>query len=717
MENAGPAAPGTVTVNNYQHAQDNIWSNGPVQLARGRQARDPNQKTITYDVSSLDEFETSLREYLRNPPDNPEHTDCQLSFWIGATFAVSVPAATQPGQQQQQQQHSPQQLTPLAQQPSHPHHLAHQHPHAPAGYQPANGLQAPQYGTHPAQTYQSVSDPAIALTLPAYASASNSAGHNGTVASPANAAKDKNITIRMSISEALQGTQQPREKMRKQRAIAKCCIDAIQKIDGYRYSFHNCWNSREDDSFRFSYYCNDSLLNKDRAANGKGSKLGKRATKPVYDCKGVLSVKFSASKESLDVFYKHNPVHKTYEERAPPPRKDSKRRKWLEVNDPDALSRIATRPKPAIPSEELEEVESPPKPKKKRTKKDTDHKSTASNSIESDLRAQSLRSLLELIQTDPPAPDPAPPEPPPPPSLPPPQQQHQLTSIVGHGEARPFIPQPPNQSQAQAQQPRRRPRNSCDVCKTKKTKCDGARPVCNTCTTKNRQCIYLDAQGEDRRQSQPVPAQAPIDDAIQQLQTASDGLSELERMKKALDEAKARIYELEAEKTRSSATPSQTPQASRPPSQHLTQSQPQPQPQRQQKQKQKQQVQMQQPQQQKQQQMQMQPQLHAQQLQTPQYGAFNNQTAFGMNRSMSSQSTTHPVQPQPQPQSQPPPQPNRQMQTSSAAMAGLPAAPEANNPYSREFTWPAAYFNYQTQQQQQQQQDPWAAAPRNSVFR
>jgi hypothetical protein len=87
-------------------------------------------------------------------------------------------------------------------------------------------------------------------------------------------------------------------------------------------------------------------LNKDRAANGKGAKLGKRATnpvydckgvlsikfsatkpvydckgvlsikfsatKPVYDCQGVLSIKFSATKQALDVFYKHIPVHKTY---------------------------------------------------------------------------------------------------------------------------------------------------------------------------------------------------------------------------------------------------------------------------------------------------------------------------------------------------------------------------------------------------------------------
>lgn len=357
----------------YQHAQDGLFSAPPVALARGRQARDPQAQTVAYTVASLDAFETSLREYLDSPPEQPDHTDCQLSFWIGTSFLVGTAA-------------------------------------------PALAPQPPKHA-----------EPKVA----------------------------------MSVLEALQPTPDPRDKMRKQRAIAKCCVDAIQHCDGYRYSFHNCWNSREDDSFRFSYYCNDSLLNKDRAANGKGAKLGKRATKPVYDCKGVLSIKFSATKQTLDVFYKHIPIHKTYEERAPPPRKDSRRRKFLEDNDPDALKKLQSRPKPARPEPALE---SPPNAKKKR--KPDDQKS--STSLESDLRAQSLRSLLELIRPDP-APDHLPPEPPPPPppavlpQRPVPPQPPQ-PSVQHHSQAQ---PQPQPQPQPAT---RKRPRNSCDVCKVKKTK-------------------------------------------------------------------------------------------------------------------------------------------------------------------------------------------------------------------------------------------------------
>ena len=210
---------------------DGVWTHGPVQLARGRAAKDPNAQTTTYNVSSLDDFEASLREYLANPPDQPEHSECQLSFWIGASFMVSLAAGQSVPQPPPQLQ-------------------------APQGYLPVAGLDTHYASTSNAsghlQHAQHIANPVTALALPSLP---------GQKAS-------------MSILEALAPTPDPKEKMKKQRAIAKTCVDSIQRVDGYRYSFHNCWNSREDDSFRFSYYCNDSLLNKDRAANGKGAKYG-----------------------------------------------------------------------------------------------------------------------------------------------------------------------------------------------------------------------------------------------------------------------------------------------------------------------------------------------------------------------------------------------------------------------------------------------------------
>jgi hypothetical protein len=87
----------------------------------------------------------------------------------------------------------------------------------------------------------------------------------------------------------------------------------------------------------------------------------------------------------------------------------------------------------------------PPKPKRKRPKKnDEAQKQTAANSIESDLRAQSLRSLLELIR-----PDDAP----------------GIISEDPQSSAQPQIPQP-----APPQEPVKRARQVCDACKVKKTK-------------------------------------------------------------------------------------------------------------------------------------------------------------------------------------------------------------------------------------------------------
>ena len=162
----------------------------------------------------------------------------------------------------------------------------------------------------------------------------------------------------ISVVDAL-SPMEPKEQLRKQKAIAKALVDSMSNVDGYRYSFHNNWISKEDEACRFSYYCNDSTLNKGRAANEGAGMVGKKKVKPVYDCNGVIHIKFSVTKQSLEVLYKHIPVHQTYEERAPPPRKNSKRRKFLELFAPDKL------PKPGEKKRKLKEPKEP-KPRKKR---------------------------------------------------------------------------------------------------------------------------------------------------------------------------------------------------------------------------------------------------------------------------------------------------------------------------------------------------------------
>ena len=120
-----------------------------------------------------------------------------------------------------------------------------------------------------------------------------------------------------------------------QRAAAKGIVQQIQHLDGFKYCFNNNWSSKDDNGYRYSYTCLDSLENKDRHANGfRATNAATRrpgantrgVRKPTYDCKGQIAVKFSAMRQSVEVVYKHHAIHKTVAERRPPPRKDSKRK-------------------------------------------------------------------------------------------------------------------------------------------------------------------------------------------------------------------------------------------------------------------------------------------------------------------------------------------------------------------------------------------------------
>ncbi|KAK5937711.1 hypothetical protein PMZ80_009840 [Knufia obscura] len=152
----------------------------------------------------------------------------------------------------------------------------------------------------------------------------------------------------VSVVEVLQETANPKDQIVRQKAVARTIVEAVQRADGFRYSFHNNWMSREDRAHRFSFFCNDSTLNKGRAANGGAGSEGRERRKPVYDCKGLVAIKFSITKNNLEVHYRHIPLHKTFEERAPPPRRESKRRRLLEVLDPKAIERLPKKQKKDI---------------------------------------------------------------------------------------------------------------------------------------------------------------------------------------------------------------------------------------------------------------------------------------------------------------------------------------------------------------------------------
>ena len=249
--------------------------------------------------------------------------------------------------------------------------------------------------------------------------------------------QDDNSKTIYSVMEAMQPApaDDSRVDFHKQRAIARACSQAIERADGYRYSFHNTWLSKEDQAHRFSYYCNDSILNKGRAANGGAGTIGKKVLKPVYDCKGILAMKFSITKQNLTVEYKHIPLHDTFDDRAPFPRRESKRRRFLELYNPEALQKAR---------EKRRKIVDPDAPRKRGPYKKRALRAPSADQDENDETVEHLQDLLGL-------------------------------DSPGTGQPKRKVKLP------------KRPK--CTMCRSRKAICDGGQP-CSECSERPAFCTY-----------------------------------------------------------------------------------------------------------------------------------------------------------------------------------------------------------------------------------
>ena len=335
-----------------------------------------------------------------------------------------------------------------------------------------------------------------------------------------------NTTV-ISLMEAMTPMPDPKDNMKKQRVIAKACVEAVQRADGHRYSFHNNWWSKEDEANRFSYFCNDSILNKGRSANGGASTVGQKVQKPVYDCKGIIAVKFSAVKQNLQVQYKHLPVHKSYEERAPPPRRGTNRYKLAELYNPESLLRQR--------NSQLPKAADPGKRKRKRQTSDQ----TSPDRLDEALTPNSIQSL---------------------------------------GSTRPVADRPRAPSRSnRGLRGQHEEKTRCSMCKSKKVKCDGKVP-CSGCADRPVFCTYPDetiANGPScvgriearlaaiQRESGPTPtdttagampswgakAAAAAKTTGRDVQKElGEAMSEFDVLKAKLAVAEERVRQLEAEK-------------------------------------------------------------------------------------------------------------------------------------------------------------------------
>ncbi|KAF2735981.1 hypothetical protein EJ04DRAFT_562931 [Polyplosphaeria fusca] len=110
------------------------------------------------------------------------------------------------------------------------------------------------------------------------------------------------------------------------RAIARCFVETIQTIDGFKYSERHAFNKEGTDGVRFKYVCADSFQNRYRKSNIKkepngtqncvdGASKGNYRELPTYDCGGAVHIKFSTKRDAINIVYKHNPIRRDAESR------------------------------------------------------------------------------------------------------------------------------------------------------------------------------------------------------------------------------------------------------------------------------------------------------------------------------------------------------------------------------------------------------------------
>ncbi|KAI1095983.1 hypothetical protein F5B19DRAFT_214209 [Rostrohypoxylon terebratum] len=139
---------------------------------------------------------------------------------------------------------------------------------------------------------------------------------------PPSQSQQQAITRSVNVSETVQT--QPTDDPVLQRAVAKHIVGAMGVVDSSTWVVRQV--SRGAQGWTFTYICKDSLQAWNRA-NGKnaekpviasysgpGSLDPTNASRPAFDCRGILTIAFSKSARSVVVKYNHTPIHKTVQQ-------------------------------------------------------------------------------------------------------------------------------------------------------------------------------------------------------------------------------------------------------------------------------------------------------------------------------------------------------------------------------------------------------------------
>ncbi|KAL5383963.1 hypothetical protein PMIN06_011524 [Paraphaeosphaeria minitans] len=321
----------------------------------------------------------------------------------------------------------------------------------------------------------------------------------------------QSITVEHSLCYGIHG----KERLKLQRAIARCFIEAIQAIDGFQYTERQACNKDGSDGAKFKYVCLDSLQNRDRkskakrknssedADSGNAQNISNGFELSTYDCGGAIHVRFSTKRDAVNVMYIHNLIHRDVESR--PANQESQFAQAMpsNVTTPNGMSNGTKAKKrkkshndhhvtdSAFHDPDLDMSTSPEASKtssKKKRKKDavpSEASGSATKKISKPKQAKSPSKARQKAPAKDPASEPLQP------------MKGKCLRCREKGikcnEAKPTC----NQClrglwtcQYEAPGPKKRSKNGCLNCRSRKRKCTEERPSCAYCLKVDDDCMY-----------------------------------------------------------------------------------------------------------------------------------------------------------------------------------------------------------------------------------
>ncbi|PVI06314.1 hypothetical protein DM02DRAFT_623233 [Periconia macrospinosa] len=314
----------------------------------------------------------------------------------------------------------------------------------------------------------------------------------------------------IAVEYALCRSSNGKERLKLQRAVARCLIEAIEVIDGFKYVERSAFNKEGSAGCRFRCSSQNKRGRKRKQEDSEEEGHdGKSSTPPAkYDCGGAIHIAFSEKREAINIVYKHNPIHSSSEDdqdsslpalqsstgnalqdasgsssnKTKKPKIKRTRNKKDQFEGDSELDGFTTDPSAALAA--------PAAPTKKKRKKEANSTTTTKKSAGKSTKKGKQSSSPSTTRRKRQAREPTPP--PPAPVL-----KGKCLRCKEKGikcnEAKPTC----NQClrglwtcQYEVPGPKKRSRNGCINCKSRRRKCTEERPSCAYCLRIDEDCEY-----------------------------------------------------------------------------------------------------------------------------------------------------------------------------------------------------------------------------------